>query len=178
MVLRKCTPLGTAQPLSADMLYRKGRLSNASSYILEGNVIQETRMSDGKIQKVELGPGSIIAVDAVRPATSKEGSYVSECDVFISSDVVRILRLTNLNAHKIHQRTGSSSKRVLASQKIPSYRFGGGCVQERIRSDGSSYTSLPIGPESSEYSTFNPLHSAEDTPIEDSSTIEDVRNNV
>jgi hypothetical protein len=148
MVLHKCTPANASHPLPADLLYRKGRLSNVSSYILEGSVIQETQAEDGRIQKIEWGPGSLLAINAVRPATSKEGSFVNDCNVYISSEFVRILRLTNLYTPKHRQRIAQHGGGVGERNSFPRLHNqssqSGSDVRDRTFSEasGASYSSL------------------------------------
>lgn len=94
-------------PVNEDMLYRRGKMSNAALLILNGKVLVQAG-KDGF--KAELGSWSIIAADAL---VLPDGSYIPDFTASIASESLRGLRITlhtAMQRSKKEQKWGNNSK--------------------------------------------------------------------
>jgi len=127
------------------MLYRKGHASNAATYILEGVLTQERYDSGGIIEKTQWGPGSLIALHAVSAANDKDGVFVSDLNVYISSENVRLLRITShyapAYAHSLADRRALQNLKSQGSANFPGIGLSGfgSHFRERSTTNGSAY---------------------------------------
>lgn len=76
------------KPQTEDMIYRRGKMSNAATLILNGRIGVQAG-NEGFYS--ELGAWSCIAADAI---LEQEGTYIPDFTAFVISDTVRFLQIT------------------------------------------------------------------------------------
>lgn len=135
------------EPAQEDILFKKGKLSNASALILSGKV----GILAGKEQfHSELGAWSMIGADALR---SNDGTYIPDFTAFVASESVRVLWITKTDINHILNESELPSA-ALAREEKRKRKLG-----HQVAAVGSPTTgSSTLPPPSNGSQSMNPLH--------------------
>jgi CRP-like cAMP-binding protein len=99
------------EPTQEDILFKKGKISNASALILSGKI----GILAGKEHfHSELGAWSMIGADALR---SNDGTYLPDFTAYVISDTVRVLWITKTDINHIFNEAEMPSVALAREEK-------------------------------------------------------------
>jgi CRP-like cAMP-binding protein len=143
------------EPTQEDILFKKGKISNASALLLSGKV----GILAGKEHfHSELGAWSMIGADALR---STDGTYLPDFTAYVISDTVRVLWITKTDINHIFNEAEMPSVALAREEKRKRKLLQHTSPPPASASSNQQSISLsapPVSSSSNGHQAMNPLH--------------------